>query len=210
MLKKIAPNLLAILIVLVLTTVGTLAYFYGTADRGATITTANIGIGETSGFPLTFDNILPGESKSARVSMTNTGSAAADFYLQMIGVPTDPEETNFCNPTEVLNLRVREMTGPGTGATVVNTWYNGSICPLYPHDPSSVIPKIADDVPAGAARYYEVRLTLDPLAGNEYANANNADTAHLIAVQYDGPAPVPDPGHVYPHNPWPHGDTNYE
>jgi hypothetical protein len=206
MFKRLAPHLFLILAVIAITATVTWAYFYATQDKEAKISTASINLSATAGFPMTFCDMLPGESKSQEVRIKNTGSREADFYVQMIELK-DGVDTNFCIPNRVLNLMVQELDGPG--GSVVNTWYNKTICRLYPHETDSLIAKIADDVPKNATVYYKVTLTLAPNADNSLQNGYNKDTVHLIAVQYDGPAPIPDPSHAHPHNPWPTNDPNY-
>jgi hypothetical protein len=54
-----------------------------------------------------------------------------------------------------------------------------------------VIAKIGDNVVAGGWKHLRVDLTLAASAGNAYQGGTNTDFVHLIAVQYNGPAPVP-------------------
>jgi hypothetical protein len=130
--------------------------------------------------------MLPGESKSHEVAVKNGGSREADFYVQLL---SDGVGLDLCNPNEYLNLKIDEINGWGGG--VVNTWYNASVCPLYPGFISSIIPQIADDVGVGEIKYFRATVTLNPAVGNSYQGLSNTDTIHLIAVQYNGPAPVP-------------------
>jgi hypothetical protein len=206
MFRRLASHLFLILAVIAITATLTWAYFYATQDKKATITTAKINLNATAGFPLTFCDMLPGESKSQEVEIKNTGSREADFYVQMIGL-VDSVDTNFCIPNRVLNLTIQELTG--SGGTVAKTWYNDSICKLYPHESDAVIAKIANDVPKDATMYYKITLKLDATASNSLQNGYNQDTVHLIAVQYNGLAPVPDPEQKYPHRPWPTADPHY-
>lgn len=194
----------ALVIVLVVASVAgfTFAYFSGTADKGASVTTAKIAVGDTYNFPLSFQNMLPGESQSQEVAITNGSNRQADLYVQMLSTSGG---TNFCTPQDVLDVKMDELTGWGGG--VVKTWYSGSICDLFPGWSGSTIAKIANDVDAGAVKYYRVTLTLDSTAGNDYQEASNTDTVHLIAVQYDGPAPVPDKQGGTTQDAWPNDTT---
>lgn len=200
--KSIFLSSLTIALVIALTAAVTWAYFSGTKDESATITTATISIDGTWNFPLQFLNMLPGETKSQEVAVANGGSREADFYVQMLSTSGG---TNFCQPNDYLDLVIQEINGWG-GGWVAN-WYSGSICPLYPGWSGSTIPKVGNDVPAGGVRYYRVSLTLDPAADNSYQGASNTDTVHLIAVQYNGPAPVPDKQGGTTQDPWPADTT---
>ncbi len=66
-----------------------------------------------------------------------------------------------------------------------------NIAKLYTGQGSSVIPKIADDVAAGAWVNLTVQVTLPATADNMFAGKTNTDVVHLVAVQYDGPSPTP-------------------
>jgi hypothetical protein len=156
---------------------GTVAWFYGTNDGSATVSTATIAIGETQNFPLLFTNMLPNETVTKDFWVKNTGTRAADIYFHMIG---DTGDDNFCAPVNAGII----VTIPG--------WWSGSICDLYMGQGSSVIPKIADDVAAGAWVNLTVQVTLPGAADNIFQGKTNTDVVHLVAVQYDGPAPTPE------------------
>lgn len=187
---RLLASLVLIVAVAAMSVAGTLAYFSGSKDGGVEVETASIGIGDTSQFPLKFTGLLPGDTKVEHVWVKNGGTAKADFYVQLISTPdSTPDSTNFCSPEDVLDLQIIETDGSWVPT---RTWYNGSICNLFPGWSGSTIAKVADDVDPDAAKYYELRLTLDPKAGNGYQGKSNSDTVHLIAIQYNGPAPVPD------------------
>ncbi len=200
--KLILINLLLILAVIAGTATVTFAYFSSTRTESLTLNTARVGINETSNFPLRFENLLPGEWKSQAVAVRNTGSVAADFYLQM-----EPEwnaETNFCTGPqgEVFTTRVEAVDASGNGLGEV---FSGSLCDLYPLDGSAVIARLASEVSVGEWRYFRVSLKLNEDVNNDYyMNAANTDRARLIAVQHGAPAPQPAAGKL-----WPEGDPNY-
>ncbi len=200
--KSIFLSVVVIVLVLALSAAVTWAYFSGTKDESATITTATIGIDGTWNFPLQFLNMLPGETQSKEVAVANGGSREADFYVQMLSTSGG---TNFCTPNDYLDIVIQEINGWGGG--VVGTWYSGSICPLFPGWSGSVIAKVGNDVSPGGVKYYRVSLILDPAAGNAYQGASNTDTVHLIAVQYNGPAPIPDKQGGTTQDAWPADTT---
>jgi hypothetical protein len=180
---KIVGGIAAIALVAVLTAGGTIAYFSGTQDRGGnTIATATIGV-NSNGFPLSFQNMLPGDWQYLLVDLKNESSAPADLYMQMLG---DMPETgfNFCIPNDYLDLRISDLDLGGDS-------YWDSICKLYPGQATSVIVKVADNLAPGAWKHLQIGLYLDTMAGNDYQGQSNTDTVHLIAVQYNGPAPIP-------------------
>ena len=205
--KSLILSILVIALVIALTAGATWAYFSSTINRTTTITTAKIAIGSTTGFPLSFSNLLPAEPQSLDVTIQNTGNREADFYVQLI---SDGSGLDFCNPSDVLDVRIEDLDVGGD-------WYSGSICNLFPGWDGSTIAKIGENVSAGTTKNYRIHLTLDPLAGNAYQDASNSDIVHLIAVQYNGPAPIPDDdgGTAMPQAQWPddtHGnddDPNY-
>jgi len=205
MCKRSWHLLFVLVAVVALTATATWAWFYSTENQGASITTGTILLHGSAGFPLAVTAMLPGESQSKEVTIQNLGSAAADFYVQLIEYD-DGTNTNFCIPDRVLNIKIQRLDTPA--GTVLESWYDDTICKLYPHEADAIIAKIADDVPAGADRYYRITLTLATSAGNSLQGGGNTDTVHLIATQYNGPAPVPN-APVYPHTPWPIGDPNY-
>jgi hypothetical protein len=195
--KSIFVSGIVIVLILAFTTVATFAYFSGTDTKTAKITTASIDIGGTSGFQLKFENLLPGESASKEFSLKNLGTREADFYFQMIGDPADnspPGEMNFCNKSlgkEAVHIWVQELTG--SGGNLVKNWVSGvSICDLYPGHGDSLIAKIGNDVGVNSTVFYKATIKLNAEAGNEYNGGSNTDFVNLIAVQFNGPAPMPD------------------
>ena len=180
--KSVFISGMVIVLVLALSAGATFAYFSATLDKSATVTTATIGIGGTDGFPLSFTNLLPGESQSQSFSITVGGNRNADLYFQMIGSGTTT--TNFCIPDQVIWLKV---TNPAETVTYWDNW----ICPLYPGQSTSEIATLGTDVAFGATKNYKATLTLASTAGNAYMGGNNTDTVHLIAVQAGAPAPTP-------------------
>ena len=120
--KSIYLSAMVIVLVLAFTAVATFAYFSATKDESATVTTVTIGIGGTGGFPLSFTNLLPGESQSQSFSITVGGNRNADLYFQMIG--SGGTDTNFCIPDQMIWLK---LTNPSETVTYWNNW----ICPLY-------------------------------------------------------------------------------
>ncbi|MFN2237395.1 MAG: hypothetical protein ACK2U1_24450 [Anaerolineales bacterium] len=210
--KSIFISGMAIMLVVAFTAVATFAYFGNTREEEATISTAKIEIGQTSNFPLEFTNMLPGEVKSQNVAIYNSSTTAADLFFQMLAKPAEGE-ANFCLdlsedppvPDEVLDIRIKNRD---TGNWIFN-WK--SICPLYPGQPNSIIQKLGDDLPPNTwlKLTVEVRLTGD--AGNDLQNSTNTDIVHLIAVQYNGPAPKPvKTGFPTVIEPWPKDDDNYD
>ena len=206
--KSIFLSGMVIVLVLAFTAVATFAYFSATKDETATVTTATIGIGGTGGFPLSFTNLLPGESQSKTFNITVGGNRDADLYIQMIG--SGGTDKNFCIPEQMIWLK---LTNPSETVTYWNNW----ICPLYAGQtvntlfegqPTSQIAAIGTNVAPGATKNYKATLTLASTAGNDFMGGNNSDTVHLIAVQAGGPHPIPDrqgltPGNGWTMNPWP-------
>ena len=184
---------------------GTLTYFTGTLDGNGSLTTATISVDGTSGFPINFTNLLPGESQTRTISVTNGSNRGADLYVQLqtAGGTTH----NFCTPDAGVNLRIVESG--------VGDWFNDNICKLYPGWPGSLIVKIADDVGVGASVTRDVVITLPgdlPGDDSSYEGAIVNNTVHLIAIQYNGPAPVADkdaPGALFPADGVTDDDLNY-
>jgi hypothetical protein len=177
---------------------GTLTYFSGTQDQGIAIDTASVGIGSTSNFPLSFQNLVPGQWQSQNVNVQNGSDVPADLYVQLISTAGG---TNFCSPNDVLEVAIDDL------ATSTRIFGITSPCVLFPGWSGSTIAKVGDDVPALGWKNYQVLVRLIPTAGNGYQNAGNSDTVHLIAVQSDGPAPVPDKQGGATQDPWPADTT---
>jgi len=213
MTRRITFSALVILIILALTAVATYAYFYGTRSETAEITTATIIIGETQGFPLVFSGMLPGETKASDFNIQNGGTRPADLYVQMIG---SMPGYNFCYDTTTTPWTYRPLVWLRIQDRVsLVDLYDNWICPLYPGQSFSVIASIGNDIPALGWQYLTAYLTLDRTTPNGAQGATKTETVRLIAVQYDGPAPVPDRTGFPEMDPWPadtHGvdnDLNY-
>lgn len=184
---------------------GTLTYFTGTRNESGSLTTATISVDGTTGFPISFSNMLPGEATTKTVSVTNGSNRAADLYVQL--QTTGGTTLNFCTPDASVNLRIVESG--------VGDWYNDNICKLYPGWSGSLIVKFADDVAAGASVTRDIVITLPgDLPGDDSAYEGGVvnNTVHLVAVQYNGPAPVADmdaPGSLFPADGGADDDPNY-
>jgi predicted ribosomally synthesized peptide with SipW-like signal peptide len=206
--KVLVINLIVVLLIVALTATATWAYFSSSASRSATISTANIAIGQTWKFPLVYEKMIPDMWQAKEVAIENGSNVAADFYLQMLP-DENSGEVNFCyaEKGKVLDIKIEEISG--WDGTVVKTWYSGSICDLYPVADGARIAKIGDEIGPKGIRYFRLNLYLKPAADNTYMNKTNQDIVHLIAVQSNGPAPaVVNP--QYPDWPvWPEGDPNY-
>jgi hypothetical protein len=173
---------------------GTLTWFSGTEDQSGRVHTATIDLDAVAGFPLEFTYLLPSETQTKDLQVKNVGNREADFYVQLV---SDGLGTDFCNPPAGLDMRITELD---TGI-VRYGW--GSICNLYPGHGASTIPLLADNVGAGGTRTFRVELHLSGTAGNAYQGADNYDTVHLIAVQYNGLAPIPDNDGGFTQCAWP-------
>ncbi len=199
--QKLLLSAVAFVAIAALTVVGTLAYFTGTRDESGTLTTATIQIGDVANFPIQFTNMLPGESQTVTVSVQNGSNRHADFYVQL--QTASGTTLNFCTPNANVVL------------TISGGWYNGDICNLYPGWSGSQIVKFADDVSPGAWVSRNVTITLPgDLPGDDsaYEGGTVNNTVHLIAIQYNGPAPIADkdsPGQLFPADGGNDDDPNY-
>jgi hypothetical protein len=205
--KSIFLSGMVIVLVLAFTAVATFAYFSGTTEETAKITTASINIGGTAGFPLNFLNMLPGEEMSLDFRVRNTGNRPADFYFQLVGENSDSGNANYMNYCQegslgfdTFYLTVRELDGPG--GSPVKKWVDEEkVCNLYPGHPESIIAKIGINVDALEYKYYRTTVKFNELAGNEYQAKSNWDIVNLIALQQGAPPPEPDP--TSPYSAWP-------
>jgi len=162
---------------------GTLTWFSGTQNHDQSVTTATIDLDGVVGFPITISNLMPSETQTVTVKVENVGTGTADFYVQMI---SSAGGKNFCVPDDVLDIKIRNVTDGWTPYPLA------SICPLFPGWSESTIVKIANDVAPGAAKWFDIDVHLSTDAGNYYQNVSRTDTTRLIAVQSNGPAPIPD------------------
>jgi hypothetical protein len=166
---------------------------------------------------MAFELLMPNKPQTREFHLQNVGSATADFFFQLVGDdtndPAPPEYMNFCKSgalgPSALNIRVDEIDC--ITKTFIATAYSDTICALYPGTAGySVIPKLADDVPATETRCFEATITLNAAAGQEYEGKANTDIVNLIAVEMDGPEPTPATGAEYnEYSAWPLGDPNY-
>lgn len=184
---------------------GTLTWFSGTQNHDQSVTTATIDLDGLDGFPVTISSLMPSETQTVSVKVKNVGTGTADFYVQMISVGGGK---NFCVPDDVLDIKITNVTD-GT----IPYW--ASICPLFPGWEGSKIVRIADDVAPGAAKWFDIDVHLSKDAGNYYQDISRTDRTRLIAVQSNGPPPVPDKQGGLAQDQWPadtHGiddDPNY-
>ena len=90
----------------------------------------------------------------------------------------------------VLWVKIENLTA---GQTMYDNW----VCYLVPGWAYAQIAKLADDVPVNAVIHFRVSVTLATTADNSYMDKSNAEKVNLIAVQYNGPAPIPDNDGMY-------------
>ena len=209
--------LAGLMVVVVMATVaafgvkGTMTWFSGTENRSVSVSTATIDLTAIEGVPITISNLMPSDTQTVTVKVKNVGSGTADFYVQMLSSGGAP---NFCSPTSVLDIKIRNVTDVWTPYPLA------SICNLFPGWSGSTIVKIANDVAPTAVKRFDIDVHLSTAAGNAYQGVSRTDTVRLIAVQYNGPAPIPDDdgGTFIPQAAWPddgHGaygdddDSNY-
>ena len=181
---------------------GTLTWFSGTENQSAIVTTATIDLDQFGGFPITVSGLMPSEVQTKTVWVKNVGSGTADFYVQMI---SSPGGKNFCVPDDVLGIRITNVTDGWTAYG----W--ASICNLFPGWSGSTIVKIADNVAPEAVKQFDIDVHLSTAAGEYYEGVSRTDTVRLIAVQSNGPAPVPDKQGGLAQDQWPadaHGDDD--
>ncbi len=161
---------------------GTMTWFSGTENRSVSVSTATIDLDAIEGVPITISNLMPSDTQTVTVKVKNVGSGTADFYVQMISSGGAP---NFCSPS-VLDIKITNVTD----GTIPYSW--ASICNLFPGWSGSTIVKIADDVAPNAVKRFDIDVHLSTAAGNAYQGVSRTDTIRLIAVQSNGPAPIPD------------------
>lgn len=180
--------LAGLMVVVVMATVaafgvkGTLTWFSGTENRTQSVTTATIDLTATEGVPIIISNLMPSDTQTVSIWVQNIGTGKADFYVQMISSGGEP---NFCDPP-VLDIKIRNVTDLWTPYPLA------SICPLFPGWTGSTIVMIADNVDPDAVKKFDIDVHLSTDAGNDYQNVSRSDTFRLIAVQHNGPAPIPD------------------
>lgn len=181
---------------------GTLTWFSGTQNHNQSVTTATIDLDGVGGFPVTISDLMPSETQTVTVYVKNVGSGTADFYVQMISVGGGK---NFCVPDDVLDIKIRNVTDGWTPYPLA------SICPLFPGWSESTIVKIANDVAPNVVKQFDIDVHLSTDAGNYYEGVSRTDRTRLIAVQSNGPAPIPDKQGGAEQDQWPadtHGDDD--
>ncbi len=217
--KKILVNIAIIVVVVALSAAATWAYF-GSANQetSTTITTAQISLGNATKANLPFGPLIPGEtSDPVNFAIQNTGDRAADFYFQLLG-DEPPGGSGEINVGDVLTIWVHEMTD-NTYGTIKKTWFSNQMAKeLYPGDLdtltatlTSIMPKIANDVPVGAYVYYQIQVQLDVSATSELMGGTNTDVINFVAVQFDGTPPQPSHAKdgYWDAYAWPVNDGNY-
>jgi len=202
-------NVIVIVLVIALTAGATFAYFSAQdTSHSAKITTAKLGVVGWFSTPLMFPSMLPGDSVTQTIQIQNTSAdAKEDFYLQM--EPESPGgDTNFCYEHDVTGWHFTPKAWLKIVEEGTTVRYDNWICYLYPvnlaGEGGKTIALLSDDVNPGQLKTYTVTLTLSPTTGNAFQGKTNEDKIHLIAVQYNGPAPVTVIGSM-----WPVGDGNY-
>ena len=180
-LAKILGSVAVIALVATISVGATIAYFSGTRIRPArSPRRRSASIPTVSRSP---SRTCCRVRRSHRRSGSRTPAPRRATCSSRCSATTRETGTNFCSRPAVLNIGIYDLDLSGY-------WYNGTNCDLYPGQGSSVIVKIGDDVAAGGWAHLQIELTLASSAGNAYQGGSNTDFVHLIAVQYNGPAPI--------------------
>lgn len=157
------------------------AYFSAHDSGVVTMTLGNVDIKITDGAVATFDNVLPGEAKTATITYENTGKTPEDVWL------------TFPNAAELAALNSLGHYGALTiksGDTVVFNSTNLSNCGSGDCKPLTNKVKIADNVAAGTSGTITSTFTLGAQLTDQSA-AGIPITAHYdVWGTQDGQEPT--------------------
>jgi predicted ribosomally synthesized peptide with SipW-like signal peptide len=182
MFKNVYLSLVTIALVLALVAGGTYAFFSNTKTESLTLTTAGVKVGQTTGFPLTFDYLVPGVwTDWKETSVVNDSNIKVDLYtgLKDVGSGCD-----LIHPMDLLTVHMQIWDGDSWESV-----YYGGGTPLF-----GAWQKVADDMPAGGKNYYRTQVLLDASTGNDYQNCTINNHLFIHAVQWEGgSAPTTEP-----------------
>ncbi|MDD5371490.1 MAG: SipW-dependent-type signal peptide-containing protein [Anaerolineaceae bacterium] len=185
MYKKAYFSFIAVVIILAMVAAGTFAYFSNTKTLALNTTTAKVQVGDTTGFPLEFNNLLPGILSSWKeTTVKNASTVPVDLYF---GLKAVGGNCDLIHP-DVLHVVIQLWNG--------SDWVN-----VYNSDGISLFAawqKISEDMPEGQTYTFRAAAQLASTAGNEYQNCWINNQVFLHAVQYNGTAPSTAP---YAYNP---------
>lgn len=181
MVKRVYFSFLLAALILAVVAAGAYAYFSDTATKTLNTTTATVKVGDTSGFPLAFSNLVPGiYSDWNYVTIENGSTIPVDLYT---GVK---HRSGACDLKDKLWVEIVDASK--------NAIWSGDVFDLF----ASWV-RFANDMPAGATWGFYMRAKLDPNAGNELQNCNLVNDIFIHATQWDpGTAPSTSPYEYVP------------
>lgn len=143
-----------------------------------TTTTANVEVGDTTGFPLYFEELAPSVwTDWEQVTVQNDSTIKMDLYM---GLQSQDENENGLDLKGLLDVQIQRWDSPNW------VWvYNADVTGLF-----AEWQKIADDMAVDETKTYRVRVHLSTDAGEDEQDGSTGPTLVLLyGVQWNGPAP---------------------
>ncbi len=181
MTKRIIFSLLMIGITVAAVTSATVAYFNATSvNNNNTFSMGTVSLGDTQGFPFTFNNLTPGqESVSGVLGINYTGSITSDLFFGVKAQYGDDLK-------DVLELQIEKMKWDGA-TWVSDGWVFSDWVPV-----STAFyqwSKFADNVLQGEWRGGKIHIRVKTTADNTYQGKSATNTVFIHAVQQGQTAP---------------------
>jgi hypothetical protein len=193
---KISKSLAIIVAVVAVAAGGTYSFSKSTQVLGAGTTAsqtamgygmATIGIGATTGFPMYFDNMVPGNEYSSPATIEYTGTANGDLYF---GATFTGGHDYLGN---ILEVAIEKVDGNGANQGWATGW-------MSPEGLYTGWTNLASNVSPNAVLRYKVHVRVKSDADNTYQGKIAYNGVVIHAVQTGVPAPGTAPKDINPDN----------
>ena len=147
-------------------------------------TNAEVKIGDMTGFPMNFNDLVPGVWSGWQSATIKNGSTIAmDIYVGL-----QDKGWGGADLKNKLDVQIQRWDGAAW------VWvYNGDVIGLF-----AAWQQAADDTPAGNIVSYQVQVRLAQTAGNDLQGGKTYAWILIYGVQYNGTAPVTAPWNYTP------------
>jgi len=178
---NIIKSLLIIVAAVAVVGTGTHSYFSKNQVLGAddnkdmSYKTATVDVGNVIGFPMSFDNMVPGGEYTKDASIKYTGTTNGDLYFGATLV------TGYADLSPILQVAIEKYNVTTAKYEWITSW-------MQPANLYTSWTKLAINVSPNETTYYRIHVKVDSSAGNQYQNMNAYNGVVIHAVQAGIPA----------------------
>lgn len=176
---NIIKSLLIIVAAAAVVGTGTHSYFSKNEVLGASdnmsYKTATVAVGGVIGFPMSFDNMVPGGEYTKDASIKYAGTTNGDLYFGATLV------TGHADLSPILQVAIEKYNVTTAKYEWITSW-------MKPANLYTNWTKLAQNVSPNETTYYRIHVKVDPKAGNQYQGMNAYNGVVIHAVQAGMPA----------------------